>query len=247
MVHCSAPRYTVLAHKVISVPPDAPPCCPQRSHPTPLSYSSESSSQVSTPLQTEGSNLVAMDHNSFSLESTNSLFHLSRECNAMDLFPLQDETSQNSLGLRLSDLRSNSGPELGSIFSPPELVDMSELDGPGLSASSSTSGLAPGKGDFDGVPLSLDTEIGEWGMDQDDNGSTGTIAPTTSGKLRAHASDNAAKHVMARHSRGSGTGEEIAGSDSRITITIDDAEPETVMGVMQVLVQSTAKVEFHRG
>ena len=84
-------------------------------------------------------------------------------------------------------------------------------------------------------------------MDLDGNGSTRNIALRRSGELQAQASEDTAKHVMVHHSCGSGQGGEKTSSESRITITIGDAEKETLMGVMQVLVQSGAKVEFRRG
>jgi hypothetical protein len=246
MFCCSGSRYTVLANKGISVPSDAAPCCPQRSHPTPVSYSSEPFSQVSTPIQTERPTLVDMDNNFFSLESTDSSSNALPDCIPMELIPLQDETTSTDLVLGHPDQWNSSGHELGSMFSPQELNDMTELDGPGFHTSSSNLELGAAKGGLDSFSSSLDPGIGDWGMALDGNVSMRAIAPPTDGRSRAHSLEDEAKHVVVRHSHGGGEGKERAGSVSRITITIDDAELETMTGVMQVLVQSRARVEFHR-
>lgn len=165
----------------------------------------------------------------------------------MELPALPDATSPVDLDLTRSNRWSSSGHELSSIISPPELVNMSELDGLGFEASLSASGLGAGIGGYDTTFAPLDAEISSWDMDLDGDGRKASIASTKSSKPQMHPQNDPIEAVVAHHTRDDGMSREMAGSDSRITITIDHAEPDTVLGVMQVLVQSRAKVQLHRG
>jgi hypothetical protein len=198
-------RYTILARKYATVPPDAPPCCPQGS-PAP-EQQSPPPSRDSEFLDLDNNSLMNMDSD-FSAPKSSNHSHSSSHFthfSSTDTFPLSADTPPElSYGPSSRWSNSNSSHDLTTMFSTPE------LDGSHSGRHHSSSDAQ----DF---------------MTLFDDSSKGTML------------------VNARDLEQNGLSKEAvaAGANAnRITITIDDAEPHTVMGVMQVLVQSRAKVKF---
>lgn len=237
----SVRRYTILSRKVKPASAETHPCNSQRSDF--FSDSSESSSQNSSPPQIDKLSHAAINHSVFNFESSANSYQLLPDCGSMNLFPPTNNTTSPETGLKRGDSWSSTGDERGSLSSPLEFLNSSDLDLLEYCAGLSSSEFGAGKGDFEVDSSSLDMDL-NW------NGSMMGMSSSPSRALQASALDDAANQVLAQppwsaeRAGGDDSAKTVAG-DSRITFEIQDPEPEMMMKVMKVLMQSRAKFKFH--
>ncbi|KAI5781516.1 Homeodomain-like protein [Geopyxis carbonaria] len=243
-------QYTILSRKSNSIPQDAPPCCQPHGYSTPNSENSADTppSHISSPAHIDYNTPLDED---ISLQRPTDYDTTARD----NFFTLLNDTT-GAPDLRNFDQSldwwSNTGSdEMGSLFSPPDLLEMPNLELQDFQASS-MAGISmvgtPATTDLV-VPMGFKPEDhGQAPMDMDYSPLIGAIDTTRS----CSSDDGIPSDMILVHNNQSGLDELVsrarsASDPSRITITIDDAQPDTVMGVMQVLVGSRAKVQVQHG
>lgn len=240
-VHCDSkapiPRYSILGRKYASTPLDLPPCCalPQQNPPRTPSNHPESCEDGNLPPDNAYS-LMVIDSDLSTPESTDILLN---ECRSPDLDSFLD------------DLPSSDFPDAWGMSGMNDLDDFlntalehpsAELDMQYFPTSSpvveTASGM--GRGDFGGQALCHDTNHHSSRLHSQMPHSSFPQPNSTDVPYFIAADGKEAALAQA----GGVLCQDMAVSGSRLVITIDDAEPDTVMGVMKVLVASKAKVNF---